>query len=68
MDRQVGQKQGGFMGIMQRAMDRASSNVWFERSEAKDRNAVARRLVLNTSGLQNTEARKCDLKGMSALI
>ncbi|XP_014780392.1 glycerol-3-phosphate acyltransferase 3 [Octopus bimaculoides] len=40
----VGQAQGGFMGIMQRAMARANAHIWFERSESKDREAVARRL------------------------
>lgn len=41
----VGQAQGGFMGTMQRAMSRAEHHIWFQRSEAKDRLAVARRWV-----------------------
>ncbi|KAK2157116.1 hypothetical protein LSH36_198g04015 [Paralvinella palmiformis] len=40
----VGQAQGGFMGTMQRAFSRSSHHIWFQRSEAKDRSAVARRL------------------------
>ncbi|ELT88373.1 hypothetical protein CAPTEDRAFT_172192 [Capitella teleta] len=40
----VGQAQGGFMGTMQRAMSRAEHHIWFQRSESKDRLAVARRL------------------------
>jgi len=40
----VGQKQSGFFGIMEHAMSRATSHVWFNRSEAKDRTTVARRL------------------------
>lgn len=40
----VGQRHGGFLSIFQRALSRASAHIWFERSEAKDRFAVARRL------------------------
>lgn len=40
---QIGQRHGGFLGILQRALARASSHIWFERSEMKDREAVARR-------------------------
>ncbi|OXA38487.1 glycerol-3-phosphate acyltransferase 3 [Folsomia candida] len=40
----VGQTHGGLLGILQRALARASSHIWFERSEMKDREAVARRL------------------------
>lgn len=32
------------MGILQRALSRASDHIWFERGEVKDRFAVARRL------------------------
>ena len=32
------------MGFMQKAMSRAESHIWFQRSEAKDRAAVAQRL------------------------
>lgn len=40
----VGQRHGGFIGIFERALSRASAHIWFERTEVKDRFAVARRL------------------------
>lgn len=40
---QIGQRHGGFLGILQRALGRASPHIWFERAEAKDRSAVAAR-------------------------
>ncbi|MCI4386684.1 hypothetical protein PGIGA_G00065200 [Pangasianodon gigas] len=40
----VGQVHGGMMGVIQRAMLRSCPHVWFERSEMKDRHAVAKRL------------------------
>ncbi|XP_071448987.1 glycerol-3-phosphate acyltransferase 3 isoform X3 [Hetaerina americana] len=40
----IGQRHGGFLGVLQRALARASSHIWFERSEVKDREAVTRRL------------------------
>ncbi|XP_050421418.1 glycerol-3-phosphate acyltransferase 3 [Adelges cooleyi] len=40
----IGQRHGGFLGILQRALARASPHLWFERSEVKDREIVARRL------------------------
>ncbi|XP_017348445.1 glycerol-3-phosphate acyltransferase 3 [Ictalurus punctatus] len=40
----VGQIHGGILGVIQRAIVRACPHVWFERSEMKDRNAVAKRL------------------------
>ncbi|XP_047519011.1 glycerol-3-phosphate acyltransferase 3 isoform X2 [Pieris napi] len=40
----IGQSHGGFLGLLQRALARASPHIWFERSEVKDRNAVATRL------------------------
>ncbi|XP_053505450.1 glycerol-3-phosphate acyltransferase 3 [Ictalurus furcatus] len=40
----VGQVHGGILGVIQRAIVRACPHVWFERSEMKDRNAVAKRL------------------------
>lgn len=40
----VGQRHGGFIGIFERALSRASAHIWFERTEIKDRFAVARRL------------------------
>lgn len=41
----IGQRHGGFLGILQRALARASPHIWFERSEVKDREAVAKRCV-----------------------
>ncbi|XP_054167011.1 glycerol-3-phosphate acyltransferase 4-like [Oppia nitens] len=40
----VGQRQGGFLGVLQRALARATSHIWFERFEIKDRELVTRRL------------------------
>ncbi|CAB3400875.1 unnamed protein product [Caenorhabditis bovis] len=40
----IGQKHDGLLGVIQRALSRASSHIWFERSEAKDRMIVAQRL------------------------
>ena len=40
---QVGQKHGGAFGAIQRALGRASSHIWFERSEVRDRLLVAKR-------------------------
>lgn len=40
----IGQRHNAFLGILQRALARASPHIWFERSEVKDRHAVARRL------------------------
>ncbi|KAJ8970806.1 hypothetical protein NQ314_001019 [Rhamnusium bicolor] len=38
----IGQRHGGFLGLLQRALARASPHIWFERSEVRDRHAVAR--------------------------
>ncbi|XP_050398407.1 glycerol-3-phosphate acyltransferase 4 [Patella vulgata] len=40
----VGQAQGGLLGVLQRAMARATAHIWFERSEVKDRHLVTKRL------------------------
>lgn len=48
----VGQKQGGFLGVLQRAIARASSHVWFERFEMKDRALVVERLREHSSDPQ----------------
>ncbi|MGH0169290.1 UNVERIFIED_CONTAM: hypothetical protein FKN15_059996 [Acipenser sinensis] len=40
----VGQVHRGLMGIIQRSMVKACPHIWFERSEVKDRNLVAKRL------------------------
>ncbi|XP_014489374.1 PREDICTED: glycerol-3-phosphate acyltransferase 3 isoform X2 [Dinoponera quadriceps] len=49
----IGQRHGGFLGILQRALARASPHIWFERSEVKDREAVAKRLKKHVSDLTN---------------
>lgn len=41
------------MGILQRALGRASPHIWFERAEAKDRSAVAQRLRQHVSDPKN---------------
>ncbi|VVD04020.1 unnamed protein product [Leptidea sinapis] len=35
----IGQRHNGFLGLLQRALARASPHIWFERSEVKDRHA-----------------------------
>nr|CAD7454532.1 unnamed protein product [Timema tahoe] len=49
----IGQRHGGFLGVLQRALARASPHIWFERSEVKDREAVARRLREHVSDPNN---------------
>ncbi|KAG7171839.1 glycerol-3-phosphate acyltransferase 4-like [Homarus americanus] len=40
----VGQKHDGFLNIFMSALSRASTHIWFERSDAKDRSLVVKRL------------------------
>lgn len=40
---QVGQKHGGFTGIIQRACSLSHEHIWFERKIADDRQRVAKR-------------------------
>ncbi|CAO1432921.1 unnamed protein product [Diamesa hyperborea] len=49
----IGQRHGGFLGILQRALARASPHIWFERAESKDRSAVATRLKQHVSDPKN---------------
>ncbi|XP_031787971.1 glycerol-3-phosphate acyltransferase 3 isoform X5 [Nasonia vitripennis] len=49
----IGQRHGGFLGILQRALARASPHIWFERSEVKDREAVTKRLKMHISDPKN---------------
>lgn len=42
---QVGQRQAGFMGFMQKTFSRSEHHIWFQRSEAKDRLAVVNRYL-----------------------
>jgi hypothetical protein len=41
----VGQRQDGVLGLVQRALSRGAHHIWFQRSESKDRELVAKRLV-----------------------
>uniref|UniRef100_A0A1B6JYC1 Phospholipid/glycerol acyltransferase domain-containing protein n=2 Tax=Homalodisca liturata TaxID=320908 RepID=A0A1B6JYC1_9HEMI len=49
----IGQSHGGFLGVLQRALARASPHIWFERGEVKDREAVAHRLRQHVSDPNN---------------
>lgn len=49
----IGQRHGGFLGVLQRALARASPHIWFERAESKDRLAVAQRLRSHVSDPAN---------------
>ncbi|XP_066581592.1 glycerol-3-phosphate acyltransferase 3 isoform X1 [Prorops nasuta] len=49
----IGQRHGGFLGLLQRALARASPHIWFERSEVKDREAVTKRLKKHVSDPTN---------------
>lgn len=40
----VGQKTGGILGVFMSALSKSSTHIWFERTQAKERAAVARRL------------------------
>jgi len=40
----IGQRHGGFFGFIQNQLSKASPQIWFERSEARDRNKVFVRL------------------------
>uniref|UniRef100_A0A183CC76 PlsC domain-containing protein n=1 Tax=Globodera pallida TaxID=36090 RepID=A0A183CC76_GLOPA len=46
----IGQQHGGVLGLIQRALSRASSHIWFERSESKDRSLARKRLVVMRIG------------------
>ncbi|XP_044761163.1 glycerol-3-phosphate acyltransferase 3 isoform X1 [Coccinella septempunctata] len=49
----IGQSHGGFLGLLQRALARASPHIWFERSEVRDRHAVANKLKEHVSNPNN---------------
>ncbi|KAI6179811.1 Phospholipid/glycerol acyltransferase domain-containing protein [Aphelenchoides besseyi] len=40
----IGQRQGGFLGFIQKAVSRCAHHIWFERTEAKDRSLVRKKL------------------------
>ena len=48
----VGQSHPGFMGVIQRSLSRGAAHIWFQRSEAKDRLEVARRLREHVEDLE----------------
>jgi len=39
----VGQRHDGFLGLIEKALDRGAHHIWFERAESKDRHAVAKK-------------------------
>lgn len=49
----IGQRHGGFLGLLQRALARASPHIWFERSEVRDRHAVTNKLKEHVSNPTN---------------
>lgn len=49
----IGQRHGGFLGVIQNALIKTSPHIWFERAEAKDRETVARRLREHVSNPNN---------------
>lgn len=40
---QVGQRHGGFIGLIQKACSLAQTHIWFERKVAEDRQMVSKR-------------------------
>jgi glycerol-3-phosphate O-acyltransferase 3/4 len=40
----IGQRHGGFFGMIQRTLSQTAEHIWFERSEAKDRHMVAEKM------------------------
>ncbi|KAH9527296.1 transferase [Dermatophagoides farinae] len=49
----VGQKQGGFLGMLQGALQRASNHIWFDRFEIKDKQLVVKRLNMYINDPKN---------------
>lgn len=49
----VGQRHGGFLGLMERALSRATNHIWFERSEMRDRQFVVEKLKEHVSTKTN---------------
>eukprot|EP00736_Rhodelphis_marinus_P000814 Rmarinus@m.30050 len=49
----IGQRHGGFIGLLQKTLSIAQTHVWFDRSEASDREAVCRKLRQHCSGENN---------------
>jgi len=40
----IGQRHGGVLGLIQKALSRCSHHIWFERTQAKDRDSVRKAL------------------------
>lgn len=49
----VGQRHGGFLGMLEKALSRATNHVWFDRSEMRDRLFVVKRLNEHVSTKEN---------------
>eukprot|EP00126_Sphaerothecum_destruens_P007607 Sdes_comp19910_c0_seq1m12323 len=49
----VGQRHGGFIGLLQDILSIAQKHIWFDRSEVNDRNCVLRRLREHTQDPNN---------------
>lgn len=49
----VGQRHGGFLGMLEKALSRATNHVWFDRSEMRDRQFVVKRLKEHVSTKTN---------------
>lgn len=49
----VGQKQGGFLGMIQRSLARAAQHIWFERFEMSDRQGKSRERCVCVHGQVN---------------
>ena len=49
----VGQRHGGFLGMLEKALSRATNHVWFDRSEMRDRQLVVKRLKEHVSSKEN---------------
>lgn len=45
----IAQTHQGYLGLLQRALSRAASHIWFDRFEVKDREIVSRRLKEHTA-------------------
>ncbi|OQR68637.1 glycerol-3-phosphate acyltransferase 4-like [Tropilaelaps mercedesae] len=50
---QVGQNQGGFLGLLQNYLGRMCNHIWFERSEDKDRLETAVRMKKHVDNPNN---------------
>jgi glycerol-3-phosphate O-acyltransferase 3/4 len=49
----IGQKHGGFFGLVQRTLSQTANHIWFQRSEAKDRHMVAEKMREHIKNDQN---------------